>query len=233
MAKVKNRFLVVTVLAIFFVIWNILVFVCADLDSVGKVFWGAYAFTVFAFLLTGAAICVMKFKSNVNFSTLFPLYLVTSVYFAIAFLVNLIIMLAFGDVNKLTATVVINVIVLLIAVAAFIMFFMGSNHVAEVRKEVYTKVGNLRMLGATVGSLQYSVKDEEVRKKIRALQESIRYSSPSGNQATAQIEQDVESQVEIIKSLVASGAPSADIIDAVEQAIGLVKSRNALLMASR
>ena len=124
-----------------------------------------------------------------------------------------------------------NIGLLVVYVAALVICYMGFSHVAAVSEEIASKNKDLKVLAVTAGALAYKTADQEIKNKINKLKEAIEFSDPMGVSQTVEAEEDIKMQIEIIKGLLESNAPAAEILNAVEDAINKVKTRNDLLLA--
>ncbi len=234
MAKLQNRHLTLIVVGIAFVLFNILALVIPPaLSLLGAAFWAAYAFSCVAFIAIAVAIYFIKLSKTAIFSTIFPLYLVIGVYFAAAMITNIVVMAAFAYNPSVVATIIINVVLLLLAVAAFVLIYMGVRHIKDDEAKTQAKVKNIRSLAVAVGSLEYRVADANVKKAIRELKDAISFSDPMGNESTVEVEEAFEGQIEILKSLIASSVPAEDLLTAIADARGLLQTRNETIRISK
>jgi hypothetical protein len=108
---------------------------------------------------------------------------------------------------------------------------MGFSHVTRVSEEIAAKNKDLKVLAVTAGALAYKTADQGVKNKINKLKEMIEFSDPMGVSQTVDAEEDIKMQIEIIKGLLDANAPAAEVLNAVEDAISKVKTRNELLLA--
>ncbi|MBR2968082.1 MAG: hypothetical protein IKC35_04845 [Clostridia bacterium] len=232
MAKIKNRYLTLIAWALIWVLWNVLVLVIADLDAVSPNFWCGFAFTEVAFIVVGVLIAFTQVNQKTAIISVYtPYYIVTGVYFALAFILNFIFLFIKSD--NVTAAIILNAIVLVFYIVAMIVCYMGFRHINENEKEITTKVSEIRTLEVTVGALAYKTTDIVVKNKINDLKNKIHFSDPMGTSATASAEQDIKCQIDVINDMLSSGVDQAAVIAAIDDAIAKVEIRNKLLMASR
>ena len=232
MAKIKNRYLTLIAWSLICVLWNVLVLVIADLEEASPNFWCGFAFTEVAFIVVGVLIALSSFKSkNPIVSVYAPMYIVTAIYFVLAFVLNFILLFIKSD--NVTAAIILNVIVLVFYAVAMIVCYMGFRHINENEKEISTKVSELRTLEITVSALAYKTTDVVIKNKINDLKNKIHFSDPMGLPATADAEQEIKNQIELIGGLLSSGVEQAIVISAIDDAIAKVEIRNKLLMAAR
>lgn len=228
MAKIKNRFLSVIIWAIFFVLWNILVFVIPDLSTAKANFWCPYVFTAIAFILVAAIICSFKLFKSVIFSALTPFYAFAGIYMAITLIMNTVFM-CFPEGENLKASLIPNIILLLLFIASEIVAYMSYFHIKGDSEKTYAKVKSLRLLSASVNSLEFFAKDAEVKSEVKKLAEAVSYSDPMGVEKTAEVEEELKEQVEVIKNILTAGADKDAALSAIAKATSLLKMRNELL----
>ena len=90
--------------ALFLIVFNFLFFVLSDIESFNASVWISYGFIHFAyFVLLLTQLLVRKSKFETDYRK--PLYLITGVYFLIAFIVGITFILTSPDTIKITLTV--------------------------------------------------------------------------------------------------------------------------------
>lgn len=230
MAKIKNRFLSVIIWAVFFVIWNVLVLVIPDLSAAKANFWCPYVFTAIGFLLVAAIMCYFKLSKHVIFNVLTPFYIVAGAYMTITLVMNTVFM-CFPDGENLKSSLIPNVVLLLLFVAFEIIAYIAYSHIKNDSEKTYAKVRNLRTLAVSVNSLEYLAKDPEVKAKVKALAEAVTYSDPMGVEETAEAEDELKAQIEVVKTLINADADKGAALSAIAKADALLKARNELLRA--
>lgn len=232
MAKISNKYLTLIICALAFVLWNTIVLLVADLPMCKASFWCAFAFIDVAFIAVACITSLTKITRDSNFSANTPIYVFSAVYFAITFVFNLIFLILPSS-EKILGNLIPNLILIVAYVIAVIIGYIGKKAVGTGEQMIRTKVVALRTLEVKVSALGYKAKSDAVSKMITQLKEKIHYSDPMGIDATADAEQDIKDQIDVIDSLLSSGADEAVVISAIEDAIVKVKIRNQLLSAVR
>ena len=128
MAKIKKRHLSLIIWGLFCALWNTIVLLIADLDSVKASFWTAFGFIDLAFVAVGGIILFTKLKKNDTFAIHIPQYLFSAIYFGVTLFVNFLFMV-FPSTDKVTFNVIVNLIIIVVFVAAMIIAFIGSTHI--------------------------------------------------------------------------------------------------------
>ena len=232
MAKIKNRFLGLIIWGLFFVLYNAIVLLLTDFESVKGTFWSAFAFNEVAFIAVGGMMCFTKLKKNDAFSTFIPHYVVSAVYFGITFLVNLIFLLVPSS-DNITFNVILNLIFIIAYAAALIVVFKGSSHIQENEERIIKKSNEFAILEIKVGALAARTNDAAVKVKIAELKDKIHYSDAFGVEETAEAEREIKDKIDLVGSLLSAEAAPEDVVKALEQAIESVKIRNQILLASK
>lgn len=232
MKNFVRRFAGLLIVAIAFVIWNILVFTIADLGKQSTFFWVGYAFIFLAFLLVAGSMFALRLKKNVTFSMAYPCYLVVGIYFAVIFIMDSIFM-GFGTHSNKVAVVVPNVILLLIFVALFILTFFGLAHIENNNKVIKEKVGGLKKTVIALDQIANRAADPAVKSELAKLSEAVNYSDPMGNAETADLEAQFDQRVSSIRLMVMDNMPEETILKAIEAASFLLEERNATLRVTK
>lgn len=230
MSKIPNRYLSLIIWGLIFAFYNVLVLVISNLEEANGIYWCAFTFAEIAFILVGVIIALTKVSNVKIFSNYLPVYLATACYFGISLLMNIIFMCA-NATDDVTGNLVPNIGLIVVYAAALIICHMGFSHVTAVSGEISAKRSELKVLAVTVGALQYKTADQEIKNRINKLKETIEFSDPMGVSQTVQAEEDIKTQIEIIKGLLDANAPAAETLSAIDDAINKVKTRNELLLA--
>ena len=230
MKKFVNKYAALLIFAILFVIWNILVWTLADLEKAKVFFYCAYGFTFLSFVLVGCALAFIKINKNTILSVLVPAYIASALYFAVALIMNVIYM-CFPDKEYALAIVLPNIILVLIYVAAMIVAFKATSHISGNNKVVQEKVAKLKLTGIEIAQIATIAKDEEVKKALMSLKESVDYSDPIGVDGTAGLEEEFSKKVAELRMLTEGGYEKDLILNKVDAAKNKLNERNQTLKA--
>lgn len=235
MKKVQNRFLSAIIIGIVAVMYSILVFVIKDMDRAGKNFWGGYIFTMVAFAITAGVLCFTKISHSKTIATQLPLMTAAGAYLIITLLVNIIFLCLDKDSNA-TAMIVINVLLLLAFIIYFIVMYMFSRGASEASQRVTEVKQTANMMEISVASLIMLAKDESVKKALEQLKERVKYGErihPGARPEVQSAHQQVNTQIEVVRTLLMSGADSSTVLSAVEQCKSLLLIRDEMISKLR
>lgn len=232
MKKAKNRYLFMIITGLFCVLFNAITLLVADLHAVKASFWSAFAFINVSFVVVAIVFFTSKLGKNDVITLFAPQYRFTAIYFVLTFVVNFIFLVTKSS-PKVTANLIINLIIIVAYTAVMIIAHMGASHIKENEARIEAKVSALRGLEVKISTLSYGTSDMAVKKKLNELKEKVHFSDPMSNDAVAQIEQEIVEMTDIIGSLISNGAEADGIINAINDCINKVKIRNQTLMSSK
>ena len=223
--KTKTPLILVMIL---FALFNVIFWVCVNPKEAHATVWVGYAFLTLAIIILGAMTFLFKLKSDTTLTTLAAVLYLAVAYFIVAFLLNLILMLVNGE--KATAGIVLNVILLLIFAAAFVILYKSFSRVQDNTAAREKRMRELRLTGVKVSGLTYLTTDPEIIAAIRKFKDDIDNSSSRGNESTQVVEEQLDQQIDIIRTLLTNGADNEAVLRALRGAEGLLKQRNQLLI---
>ncbi len=224
--KTKVPFII---LCLVFALFNLLFFVLADLPLLNVGAWLGFGFICLAFILVGIFSLGFKLKSKSTMTTIWPMFYVCAGYLAVSLIANII----FMAVNPLNATAcaVVNAIILVIAVALFLIAYKSFSRVSDNTEKRETRVVALREMSVKVNALNFLAQDDDVKKVIKKLKEDLDYSTSAGNAASASYEEKFADQIETINTLLIAKADKEAVLEALDVAANLLKVRNQMIMA--
>lgn len=223
--KTKTPLILVALLLILF---NVIFWVSVKPAEANATVWVGYAFLTLAIIILGAMTFIFKLKSDTTMTTLVAVLYLAMGYFAVAFILNLILMLVNGE--KATAGIILNVIVLILFIAVFVILYRSFSRVQDNTAAREKRMRELRMTGVKVSGLTYLTTDQEIIAAIRKFKDDIDNSSSRGNENTQAIEEQLDQQIDIIRTLLTNGADNEAVLRALRGAEGLLKQRNQLLI---
>ncbi len=239
MKKLNNRSWFLIVWALVFVLWNVLVFVIAGTANNEEVnvfkraqFWWGYAFIFIAFAMGAAQIFLTKRNKTDVIAIFAPQYMIMFGYFGITFILNTILMLCCKKIDNVIPCVIINVIIIIVYVIVMILMSRGTEHISKNEAMIKQVVVEKNLLETKVTELGYYATDSQVKAKLNELKELIHYSSPKGNQYTAEIDEEIKSLIGVAKNLMSSGAGTDVIIRAIEDICVKVRIRADILVGT-
>lgn len=223
--KTKTPLILVALLLVLF---NVIFWVLVKPAEANATVWVGYAFLTLAIIILGAMTFIFKLKSDSTMTTLVAVLYLAIGYFAVAFILNLILMLVNGE--KATAGIILNVIVLILFAAIFVILYRSFSRVQDNTAAREKRMRELRMTGVKVSGLTYLTTDQEIIAAIRKFKDDIDNSSSRGNENTQAIEEQLDQQIDIIRTLLTNGADNEAVLRALRGAEGLLKQRNQLLI---
>lgn len=213
-----------------FAIFNVIFWpICANhMDTRNIGCWLGYGFLCFGFILLGASIFIQS-KTPHAAETVLPLAICSGIYFVVMAITNTTVTLVNSE--QFTATIVINLIEILLYTAAFVICYRYFGRVNEAIAAQKKRMSNWNMMGVTVNGLREYTDDQEIRDAITGLYETVKYSSSRTTDESLPIEKEFEEQIAFIKTSLRNGADKESVLKAIRIAHGIIKTRNQVLMA--
>ena len=213
----KNKGMAYAVLAIAFVLFNIIVFSVPTAKT--ATFWIAYAFSVVAF---ASQIIIWKFAFK-GADTLKSKFLgIPLISVGITYLIIQIIAFAIFMVLPLTASwisIVVCALILGISTICLIGTETGREEVGRVEEKVEKKVFYIKSLQVDVEMLASTETDSDTKTALTKLAEKIRFSDPMSNEVLADLEAEINAKVKELKT----AENKAEIITVIDS---LITERN-------
>ena len=194
----KNKGMAYAVLAIAFVLFNVIAFAIPTAKT--ATFWIAYAFSVVAFALQ-IVIWKFAFKGTDTLKSKFlgiPLISVGITYFIVQIIAFAIFMAL-----PLTASwiaIVVCALILGISAICLIGTETGREEINRVEEKVEKKVFYLKSLQVDVEMLASAERDADTKAALTKLAEKIRFSDPMSNEVLADIEAEIAAKVKELKT---------------------------------
>lgn len=202
--------------------------VCSNgIENAKTTVWIGYGFLSGAFVICAACTFIKTFNKNAKVALL-PLFKVTSSYFFISIIFNIVVMCVNTD-NWIWA-VIIDVICLLVYCAAFLITFKHFDRVntnTQVREE---RMKDWRLTASSISSIISFINDDEVKAALNKFYEHVKTSSTASSANTKAVEEELNDQIVTIKSLAKNGADKETLLNAIRIAEALLKERNQKLM---
>lgn len=194
----KNKGMAYAVLAIAFVLFNVIIFAVPTVKTV--TFWVAYAFTAVAFA-SQIAIWIFAFKGTDTLKSKFLGIPLISV--GITYLIVQIIAFAVFMALPLTASwiaIVVCALILGISVICLIGTETGREEIKRVEEKVKNKVFYIQSLQVDVEMLANAEPDTDTKAALTKLAEKIRFSDPMSHDALTDLESEISAKVEELKT---------------------------------
>ena len=213
----KNKGMAYAVLAIAFVLFNVVAFAVPTVKT--ATFWVAYVFTAVAFT---SQIAVWKFAFK-GADTLKSKFLgIPLISVGITHLIVQIIAFAIFMVLPLTASwiaIVVCALILGISAICLIGTETGREEINRVEEKVEKKVFYIKLLQVDVEMLASAETDTGTKTPLTKLAEKIRFSDPMSNEVLADLEEEISAKVKELKTT----EDKAGIITALDS---LIEERN-------
>lgn len=194
----KNKVMAYAVLAIAFVLFNVIAFAVPTAKT--ATFWIAYAFSVVAF---ASQIVIWKFAFK-GADTLKSKFLGISVIsVGITYLIVQIIAFAIFMALPLSASwiaIVVCALILGIAAICLIGTETGREEINRVEEKVEKKIFYIKSLQVDVEMLASTETDADTKAALTRLAEKIRFSDPMSNEVLADLEEEISAKVKELKT---------------------------------
>lgn len=225
----KTSIMTALIYAIVFAIFNLLAFVI--FENRNNVFWVSYAFMCIAFVVQIASI-ILAFKSPDTESVFMGIPLASlSVYYFFAAIFAGAVFMVF-QVASIKLAVVIQVLILAAYAVVAILALMARDVVQSVNDDVKEKVEAIKTLNVDVDILIPQVSDPSVKKALKKLSETVKYSDPISNDAVADIEEQIMQYMNTLRVYIENNS-NAEAVSACKDIEVLFLQRNSLLKATK
>ncbi len=209
----KGMFLAVNVLILG--VFNILAFVLPFVREGG--FWTGYAFATLAIILT-ACVGLYAFGRPGMKSKVYgiPLFIMVWPYPIIQVVLSIVEMAIPGI--PIRYEIALNAILFAVFLIGLIVINAGKEEIERLDAKVKQKVFFIKSLQGDVETLQSKTQDAVLKKKLKELSETIRYSDPMSSPQLEAIENKLANKVEELSSGMESDAKIAvTLCDEIQQ----------------
>lgn len=216
------------IIAALFILFNVIFFLCVNLEESNASRWVAYGFIDLSFVIAICLTLFLKMPKGVFVDNAMPMISYTLTYF----LINLIANIIFIAVNAETVipAVIVNTIILVFYIILFIVAVSHISRVSEVVEKRGKQISAFDGITVKVYSLKDMCADEEVKVAIEKLTERLRYSSSASTPKSAQYEQQLDQLTDSLVEMIAGGADKDEIIKTVNKTNSVLSIRNHMLM---
>lgn len=194
----KNKGMAYAVLAIAFVLFNVIAFAVPTAKT--ATFWIAYAFTTIAF---ASQIAIWKFAFK-GADTLKSKFLgIPLISVGITYLIIQIIAFAIFMALPLTASwiaIVVCALILGISAICLIGTETGRKEIKRVEEKVEKKVFYIKALQVDIEMLASTETDSDTKAALTKLAEKIRFSDPMSNDVLTDLEAEITAKVKELKT---------------------------------
>jgi hypothetical protein len=197
----KNKKMYFIAVLILLVIFNVVVFVIPFHRGGG--FWTGYGFSMLAILIT-AAVSFYAFDKEGLKSKFYGIPLITVVwrYLVIQIILGLAEMILDFIPIPFQFGIAANAILLGVCLLGLITVEAAKDEIARIDEKIKEKVFYIKSLQADVETLISRAQDDSLKKMLKDLVETIRYSDPMSNPQLAVIENKIEAKAAILAEAV-------------------------------
>lgn len=225
----KSWIMTAAIYAIIFAVFNLLVFVIANEKN--GVFWMSYAFMCLAFVVQiGSMLLALRSLETETVFMGIPLASLSFYYFFAAIFVGAVFMFFQNAPFKLA--LVLQILIVAVYAVVAIMALMSRNVVQDVNDQLKENVQAIQTLTIDVDVFIPQVSDPALKKALKKVSETIKYSDPMSNSAVADIEEQIMQEVNTLRIHI-ENSNHEDAIQACKDIEVLFLQRNRLLKATK
>ena len=217
----------VAVYLILFVVFNVVALVIPFKSCASR--WITYAFMDIAIILS-AGITWIAFSKGEDVKSKFygfPIFKIGMIYTAVQFVVWLVITcVCFAAKVPAWVSVVVSIVILALALIGVIAADNTRDIVEEHDKKIVEQTRTIKTFSLNMTSLIAACKDENLRKAVEKLAEKVKYSDPVSSEATADIESQIQKEVDLLAEFI--GADNSAAMEKVKEITLLLNERNIL-----
>ena len=223
MLKKFRIYFIASIIAIYAVFTVILFVTLPDGRASQGAFWFNFVFGIIIPLLVTLGVFFFTL-GNKKFEavTLPGVYYLVAIFDGVLLILDGIFMYAN---NKLTAPIVLNIIILVAEAIVIGFALLSSNYIAENQAKQKKKVFYIRDLQGDVDAASNLISDADTKKKMMQLSEDIRYSDPMSDDSLADTEEDIKNKVNKLVSL-SRNNDLERINPLIDEISNLIKYRN-------
>lgn len=212
---------------IVFAIFNLFVFLLSKNRT--PVFWLSYGFAVLAFIVQVSSMLMAFKKTDVQSVFMgIPLASLSFYYFFAAVFTAVVFMIFASAPMKIALLLQILIVAAYVVVA--VLAITSRDIVEELNEDLTEQVAAVRTFRVDVDVLAAQVTDPGLKKALKKLSETVRFSDPISNDAVADIEQEIMSRMNELRICIESGGIK-DAEEICRQMEVLFLQRNRLLKA--
>lgn len=220
----KKRTLYILLDLIFLVVFNVVFFVVGGAEHSASV-WISYGFIHFAYLMLLATRFLVR-ESSSAYVFGFALYSISSVYFAIQFVVGLIFVIA--NSNSYKVPLVVQVIIAGIYAIILLSNLIANEHTADSIEKHMDEVGYIKSVSSRIKILVGKAADKKANAEIEKIYDLIHSSPTHSIEIVKPIEKQINKKVSELERAVSANS-TGEIISIVNEITSMVEKRNSKL----
>ena len=210
----KRKGISLIAVGILLVMYNTIVFVLPFTRTPN--FWVGYAFSMIAILLTtGVGLYALGHEGIKSKFYGLPLVLVAWTFLIVQIIVGFVEMLLPSI--PVQYPVVLNIVMLCVCLIGLIGTSLGTDEVERIDQKIKDKVFFVKSLQADVEGLISKTPDASLKKSLKDLSETIRYSDPMSKAQLASIENKIDVAVSALSGSLDDGDKAQALCDELQQ----------------
>lgn len=225
----KANIMTAVIYAIVFAVFNLLVFMIFNQKN--SVFWISYAFMCVAFVVQIASVIIsFKKPETENIFMGIPVVSLSLYYFFAAMFAGAVFMIF--QIAPVKLAIIVQTLILAIYAVVAILATLTRDVVQDVNDNLTEKVREIKTLNVDVEVLIPQVEDPALKKALKKLSETVKYSDPMSNDAVAEIEQQIMGEMNTLRVHIENGN-NEEAISTCKNTEVLFLQRNSLLKATK
>lgn len=225
----KTSIMTIMIYVIIFAVFNLLVFTIFNNRT--PVFWISYGFMCLAFIVQiGSMFLALKSADVESVFMGIPLASLSFYYFFAAIFVGAVFMVF--QIASIKLAVVIQVLILAAYVVVALLALMSRDVVQDTNDTLKEKVAAIKTLNIDVDVLIPQVSDPALKKALKKVSETVKYSDPISNDAVADIEDQIMQSMNALRVYIENDN-NEEAITTCKDIEVLFLQRNSLLKATK
>ena len=199
----KYSKMALTVYLIIFGVYNLIVFII--FNDRNAIFWASYLFFVIAFILH--MVCVFySFKRHDVKAVFWGIPLISfSNYFVLAELFVSFVFMIFRNAVSLKICVTFQIILLAVYLVIAITSLASKTYTLEISEQIAEDRKYVQNIRSELESLMYQCQHAEAKEILRKAAEAVRYADQRSGESVAQMDAQIETTIQDIKSAYNNG----------------------------
>jgi len=199
----KNPALLGIILFVAMLAYSLILFIAVNDKNAN--FWIGYSFTIVAFLLQIVTDVPLLYNKNSLKDIFFgiPMEELGSIYLIVQLILGFIII--FVPNFNTTLAIVLNIIVLAVFFVVLISSFIAKDVIVKVDEKVQQKTFYIKSLLSDVEIINSKTEDPVLRKSLKSLEDTIKYSDPMSHDSLNTIENKIELKVSQLGGIIENG----------------------------
>lgn len=212
-----------------FIGWCVVVLVFAEYDRAGFYFWGGFSFGFLSFIIAGVSLLLIKAKNNRNTTetSYIPVYY-TAVYLLTSIIINTyFVFRATGRLNIIL--VVLNAVILVLFITIRLFTDGYVERVDNQTRHSATKIRPVTSISSQMAILLSITTNPDIKKHLLSLKEIVDYSSNVSQGFSEDSQNLFLIQLNHIQSLISQQKDKEEIIEKIQEATVIWKTRNSVV----